>query len=71
MRVGAFNAFELPVLILYLLISVLPLLLFWRIFSRAGLPGALALLLLFPGVGLLAASLVLAVADWPALRGRT
>lgn len=68
MRIGAFTAYELPILLLYLLISVLPLLLFWRIFSRAGFPGALSLLVLLPGIGVLAACLVLAVADWPVLR---
>lgn len=68
MNIGPFAIYEVPILLLYLLISVLPLLLFWRIFSKAGLPGALALLLLLPGVGLLAACLELAIAEWPALR---
>lgn len=68
MNFGPFAIYELPILMVYLLISVLPLLFFWRIFGKAGLPRALALLLLLPGVGLLAACLVLAIADWPALK---
>lgn len=71
MRIGAFAASELPVLLLVLVISILPMLLFWRIFSKAGFPSALALLLLIPGVGLISACLVLAVADWPALKVRS
>ena len=71
MRIGAFAAPEVPVLLLYLLVSILPLLLFWRIFTKAGFPGALSLLLLIPGFGLLVESLVLAVADWPVLKGRS
>lgn len=70
MRIGAFAAPEVPVLLIYLLISVLPFILFWRIFNKAGFPGALALLLLIPGVGLLAATLVLALAEWPVVRNR-
>lgn len=70
MRIGAFAAPEVPVLLIYLLISVLPFILFWRIFKKAGFPGALALLLLIPGVGLLAATLVLALAEWPVVRNR-
>lgn len=70
MRIGSFAVSELLVLMLFLVISIIPLILFWRIFSKAGFPGALALLLLLPGVGLVAACLVLAVAEWPALRVR-
>ena len=39
----------------------------WRIFTRAGYPGALALLMLLPLVNLVVL-LWFAFADWPALR---
>ncbi len=42
---------------------------FWRIFTKTGHGGALALLLLIPGFGLWIAIGVLAFSDWPALRG--
>jgi hypothetical protein len=41
----------------------------WRIFRRAGLQPALALLLLIPGLGLVIVSLVLAFSRWPAVEG--
>jgi hypothetical protein len=36
----------------------------WRIFTKAGLAGALSLLILVPGIGSLIVLLVLAFADW-------
>lgn len=68
MRVGPLFTSELSVLLLFFAVSLLPLFLFWRIFSKAGFPGALSLLLLMPGFGLLVASIILATAEWPALR---
>ena len=41
----------------------------WRIFRRAGLQPALALLLLVPGLGVLIVSLILAFSRWPAAEG--
>jgi uncharacterized membrane protein YhaH (DUF805 family) len=38
--------------------------LFWRIFTKAGLSGALSLLVLVPGVGWLIVLCVLAFAEW-------
>ena len=37
---------------------------FWRIFTKAGLAGPLALLVLFPGVGSLVVLCILAFARW-------
>ena len=38
--------------------------LFWRIFSKAGMPGAMAFLLLIPGVGGLVVLCILAFGQW-------
>ena len=62
MRIGPFGSLELLVLLAVMLV---PLLLFWRIFDKAGFPGAYALLVLIPGAGLFLALIVLAVAEWP------
>ena len=48
-------------------VCVLLLLPLWRIHKRAGLPPALSLLVLIPYAGVLIASLVLAIARWPAI----
>jgi hypothetical protein len=42
----------------------------WRIFSKAGYSGAMALLALIPGLGPLICLCILAFGNWPALRGR-
>ncbi len=46
---------------------ILPVVLFWLILGRAGLPEPLALIALFPGFGELALLFVLAFARWPAI----
>ena len=38
--------------------------LFWRIFTKAGMPGALALILLLGPVGMLINACILAFAEW-------
>jgi hypothetical protein len=38
--------------------------LFWRILSKAGFPGPLALIALFPGLGSLVILCILAFGDW-------
>lgn len=43
---------------------------FWRIFTKAGFPGALSLLMLLPGLNILLL-FYLAFAEWPSLRNRT
>lgn len=67
MRIGAFGFSELLiVLVVFVLLWLVPVLLFWRIFTKAGYEGALALLLLVPGVGYLAVACILAFGEWPA-----
>ena len=56
--------YELLTIVLLLTLVVVP---FWRIFTKAGFPGALALLMLIPLVNL-ALIFFLAFANWPALR---
>jgi hypothetical protein len=51
-----------------IVMGAVPLVLYWIIFRKAGLPEPLALLVVVPGFGPLIPPLILAVADWPALR---
>lgn len=53
-----------------LLLMVFPVFCFWRIFTKAGHNGAMALLCLIPGVGMIIVLCILAFGDWPALRNR-
>ncbi|HET8714894.1 MAG TPA: hypothetical protein VFM16_03645 [Holophagaceae bacterium] len=39
--------------------------LFWRIFAKAGYSGAMGLLILLPGIGILIALCILAFGNWP------
>ena len=55
---------EIIIMLLFGVIVVWP---FWRIFSRAGFSGALALLLLVPLLNLMVIW-YLAFAEWPALK---
>ena len=56
--------FEIMIVIIVGVISVLP---FWKIFSKAGFPGPLSLLMLVPLVNI-AMIFFLAFAEWPALK---
>lgn len=56
--------FEMLILIIMVALVIVP---FWRIFSKAGFPGALSVLMLVPFVNLIMI-FFLAFADWPALR---
>ena len=47
-----------------LAVFVFMVFLFWRIFTKAGLPGPLALLLVFGPIGMLINVCILAFADW-------
>ena len=42
----------------------------WRIVRRTGRHPAMALLIFFPGVGLILVAFILAFGRWPALEGR-
>ena len=55
--------------VLFVLTIVLVVWPFWRIFSKAGLQGALSLLMLVPIVNMFV-PLYLAFADWPALKAQ-
>jgi hypothetical protein len=50
-----------------LLVGVLPAIAFWKIFAKAGYPGALGLLLLVPLVNLVM-FFFLAFSEWPVLK---
>ena len=50
-----------------LIVAVLPLIAFWRIFSKAGYPGALGILMIVPVVNLVM-FFFLAFAEWPVLK---
>ena len=58
---------ELIVILVMGAVIVVP---FWRIFSKAGFPGALSLLMLVPLVNLIMI-FVLAFAEWPALKQKS
>ena len=53
-------------LIIVGLIIVLP---FWKIFTKAGFPGPLAILMIIPLVNIVMI-FFLAFAEWPSMRGR-
>ena len=55
----------LIILAVILALALIPVVLFWRIFSKAGFPGALGLIALIPTVGILVLLIVLAISEWP------
>lgn len=57
----------ISIVLLGLVFSLLPAVLYWRIFDKAGYPGALGLLSIVPLLNLVAL-FILAFGDWPALR---
>jgi hypothetical protein len=56
-------------LILLVFVPVLIVIPFWKIFRKAGFPGALSILVAIPFAGLIVVYVV-AYSDWPALRNR-
>ena len=56
------------IMLIFLIVFILPVIAFWRICSKAGLPSALGLLMLVPIVNFIL-PLYVAFAEWPALRG--
>jgi hypothetical protein len=56
------------IMLIFPIVFILPVIVFWRICSKAGLPGALGLLILVPIVNFFL-PLYVAFAEWPALRG--
>jgi len=63
--------FEILVIALVMGIAgIIPVIVFWKICSKAGFPGPLALLMLIP-MGNIILPLYIAFADWPALKGNS
>jgi hypothetical protein len=54
-------------ILIILLIGIVPLLAFWKIFSKAGYPGILGLTMLIPLVNVIMV-LFLAFSEWPVLK---
>ncbi len=68
-------AFGLPgaaewivIMLIFPITMILPVIVFWRICSKAGFSGALGLLMLVPIANIIL-PLYIAFAQWPALRG--
>lgn len=57
-------------IILMLAFVAFPIFCFWKIFAKTGQNGALSLLCLIPGVGMVIVLCILAFGDWPVLRDR-
>ena len=54
----------LAVLLFGLLVVAFIVFLFWRVFTKAGMSGPLALLVLVPGIGWVIALCILAFSEW-------
>lgn len=57
-------------LFVLLLLMAFPIFCFWRIFTKAGYNGAMALIWLIPGLGPLIVICILAFGKWPNQRGQ-
>jgi hypothetical protein len=53
-------------LVVVLAMIIFPIFCFWRIFAKAGYNGAMALLWLIPGIGMIIVLCILAFSTWPA-----
>jgi len=61
--------FSMLVFVWMLIVGLLIILPFWKIFEKAGFSGPLAILMLIPFINILMI-FYLAFTDWPALRGK-
>lgn len=61
---GLAAGFGFAVIFVYLLIFIFFAFLFWRIFTKAGMAGALGLIALIPGFGILICMCILAFGSW-------
>jgi hypothetical protein len=52
-------------LVVVLAMIIFPIFCFWRIFAKAGYNGAMALLCLIPGIGMIIVLCILAFSTWP------
>lgn len=66
---AAMSAYFACLVFFAVLIVAFQIWLFWRILTKAGLNGWLSLLSLIGGIGTFAILLILALSEWPALRG--
>lgn len=57
-------------IIVLLALVIFPIFCFWKIFTKAGHNGAMALLCLIPGIGMIIVLCILAFGEWPVLRNR-
>lgn len=53
-------------IVVLLAMVIFPIFCFWRIFTKAGYNGAMALLCLVPGIGMIIVLCILAFGTWPA-----
>jgi len=67
---AALGTWVLCSVVFWLVLTVLFLWLFYRIFQKAGYSGWYTLLNLIPSIGTLIVIFMLALGDWPALKGR-
>jgi hypothetical protein len=51
--------------LLVIVIFLFPIFCFWKICSKAGYPGALSLIQLIPGIGMIILLCILAFGNWP------
>jgi hypothetical protein len=58
----------IEILVILCVAAVVIVLPYWKIFTKAGFPGPLALLMLIPLANIIM-PFVLAFSDWPALKG--
>jgi hypothetical protein len=68
---AALSAYFACIAFFVLVAIALQIWLFWRILTKAGLSGWLSLLSLIGGLGTFVILLVLALSEWPSLRGQT
>jgi hypothetical protein len=69
--IAALSAMMGSILIVGLGLTVLFVWMFWRVFVKAGFPGAMGLLCLIPSIGPVVCLIILAFATWPSERAGT
>jgi hypothetical protein len=62
---GLFGGFMLFIIVLCIALTIFFVWLFWRVFTKTGMNGALGLLCLVPSIGPLICLLILAFSRWP------
>ncbi len=67
---GLLAGFACVYILVLLVITAFFIFCLWRIFSKAGYSGAMALIALIPGLGPLICMCILAFGNWPALQNQ-